>query len=60
MRIFEGDMVMITTGKLTSYYGHVVVIYHYQHKEDKALVETMNENNKVTFRRYNLSNLIKI
>jgi len=57
--IFEGDEVMITTGKLNSYYGNVVAIYHYQNKEDKALVRTLDEDNKETVRRYNLSNLIK-
>ena len=57
--IYEGNEVMITTGKLNSYYGHVVAIYHYQNKEDKALVATLDENNKETARRYNLSNLIK-
>lgn len=59
MDIYEGDEVMITSGKLDSYYGHVVVIEHYQSKQPKAWVETLDENNKSTCRRYNLSNLIK-
>ena len=59
MDIYEGDEVMIMTGKLESYYGHVVVIEHYQSKQPKVWVETLDENNKPTCRRYNLSNLIK-
>ena len=59
MDIYEGDEVMIASGKLDSYYGHVVVIEHYQNKPTKALVRTLDENNKPTCRRYNLSSLIK-
>ena len=59
MDIYEGDEVMITTGKLMSFYGHVVVIEIYQSKPDKAWVKTLDESNKPTCRRYNLSNLIK-
>ena len=59
MDIYEGDEVMITTGKLASYYGNVVLITHYHKKKDKALVRTLDENNKETCREYNLENLIK-
>lgn len=59
MDICEGDEVMITTGKLNSFYGHVVLITEYQKKPAKALVMTLDESNKETMRRYNLSNLIK-
>lgn len=59
MDINEGDEVMITSGKLDSYYGHVVSIERYQSRPDKAWVRTLDENNKETVRRYNLSNLIK-
>jgi ribosomal protein L24 len=59
MDIYEGDEVMITSGKLNSYYGHVVIIEHYQNKPAKAWVRTLDENNNPTCRRYNLSNLIK-
>lgn len=57
--INEGDEVMIMTGKLTSFYGYVVSITRHQNKPDKALVKTLDESNEVTFRTYNLSNLIK-
>ncbi len=57
--IYEGDEVMITTGKLTAYYGHVVQIERHQSKPDKAIVRTLDENNKDTCRTYNLSNLLK-
>ncbi|AUS01351.1 hypothetical protein NVP1284A_24 [Vibrio phage 1.284.A._10N.286.55.A5] len=59
MEIYEGDEVMIMTGKLMSFYGHVVSIERYQNKPDKALVRTLDENNEPTRRRYNLSNLLK-
>ncbi len=58
--IYEGDEVMITTGKLDSYYGNVVLITNYQNKPTKALVRTLNENNKETYRTYNLDNLLKV
>jgi len=57
--IYEGSEVMIMTGKLTSFYGHVISIKHYQSKPDKAWVETLDEKNERTFRWYNLSNLLK-
>ena len=59
MEIYEGDEVMITTGKLTSYYGNVVLISQHHTKKDKALVSTLDEENKETCRTYNLENLIK-
>lgn len=59
MGLFDGDEVIITTGKLTSFYGHIVTITRYQVKPDKALVRTFDEDNKETFRTYNLENLIK-
>ena len=59
MDIYEGDEVMIMTGKLESFYGHVVNIERYQSKPDKAWVRTLDESNKETVRRYNLSNLLK-
>lgn len=59
MEIYEGDEVMIMTGKLTSYYGNVVLITQYHTGKDKALVRTLDEGNKEVFRRYNLENLIK-
>lgn len=59
MEIHEGDEVMITTGKLTSYYGNVVLISRHHTKKDKALVRTLDEENKETCREYNLENLIK-
>ena len=57
--IHEGSSVMIMTGKLQSFYGHVISIKHYQSKKDKALVETLDEENKKTWRWYNIENLIK-
>ena len=57
--IYEGDEVMIMTGKLESYYGHVVLITRNQSKPDQALVRTLDENNRETCRTYNLDNLIK-
>ncbi len=60
MTLFEGDEVMITTGKLTSFYGHIVIITRYQSRPDKALVRTFDEENKETFRTYNLENLLKV
>lgn len=59
MDIFEGDEVMIATGKLTSYYGNVVLIERHHNKPDKAVVRTLDENNNETIRRYKLENLIK-
>ena len=59
MDIYEGDEVMIASGRLDSYYGHVVAIEQCQNKPDKAWVRTLDENNKPTCRRYNLSNLMK-
>ncbi len=59
MELREGDEVMIMTGKLTSYYGNIVLITRHHKKKDKALVRTLDENNKDTYRKYNLCNLIK-
>ncbi|MEX7539377.1 hypothetical protein SGI37_20385, partial [Providencia rettgeri] len=59
MDICEGDEVMIMTGKLNSFYGNVVLIVRHHNKKDKALVSTLDENNKETCREYNLENLIK-
>lgn len=59
MEIYEGDEVMITTGRLTSYYGNVITITRHHKKKDKALVSTLDENNKEVLREYNLENLIK-
>lgn len=59
MKINEGDEVMITTGKLDSFYGHVIKITRHQTKADKALVQVLDEKNKETCRTYNLQNLIK-
>lgn len=59
MELSEGNEVMITTGKLDSFYGYIVTITRYQTKPDKALVRTVDENNKETLRTYNLDNLIK-
>ncbi len=59
MDLYEGDEVMITSGKLNSFYGHVVSIERYQSKPDKSWVRTTDEKNEETVRRYNLSNLIK-
>ncbi|BCK29962.1 hypothetical protein VCSRO77_3381 [Vibrio cholerae] len=60
MTLFEGDEVMITTGKLESFFGHIVIITRYQARPDKALVRTFDEENKETFRTYNLENLLKV
>lgn len=57
-KLYDGDEVMIMTGKLTSFYGHIVKITRYQTKPDKALIRTFDENNKETLRTYNLENLI--
>jgi ribosomal protein L24 len=57
--LFDGDEVMIMTGKLTSFYGHIVTLTRYQTKPDNALVRTFDEDNKETFRTYNLDNLIR-
>ena len=59
MSLKEGDEVFILTGKLESYFGHIVTITRHQNKPDKALVRIFDENNKETFRTYNLSNLMR-
>lgn len=59
MDLFDGDEVILMTGKLTSFYGNIVTITRYQAKPDKALVRTFDEDNKEAFRTYNLENLIK-
>lgn len=55
--IREGDEVVIGSGKLTGYYGNVVLITHFHGKKTKALVRTLDENNKEVYRTYNLENL---